>query len=60
MGDKECPIKPFKLAKELLDILESRQLIPFYQPVVSFSEFKPHWSGNVFSLIIFIHWRSHA
>jgi diguanylate cyclase (GGDEF)-like protein len=25
-----------KLAKELLDILESRQLIPFYQPVVSF------------------------
>ncbi len=25
-----------KLAKELQDILESRQLIPFYQPVVSF------------------------
>jgi EAL domain-containing protein (putative c-di-GMP-specific phosphodiesterase class I)/GGDEF domain-containing protein len=27
---------PTKLAKELLDILEYRQLIPFYQPVVSF------------------------
>ncbi|OQW87775.1 MAG: hypothetical protein BWK78_08845 [Thiotrichaceae bacterium IS1] len=27
---------PTKLAKELLDILESRQLIPYYQPVVSF------------------------